>query len=68
MNPASTTNRFLRFGRSTPKPAALDPADMGTCFGLEMTLDPSPVKPAGEGSPAARHWWQRLPAHKPARN
>lgn len=68
MNPASTTNRLFRFGRSARKPAALDPADMGTCFGLEMTLDAPQAKPASETSPDSRHWWQRLAAHKPARN
>lgn len=68
MDPASTTPRFLRFTRAARKPAAPDPADMGTCFGLEMTLDVPPAKPAVADAPQASHWWQRLAAHKPARN
>lgn len=55
--------------RAKPAPAAFDAADMGTCFGLEISLDqpdevpvlpaPAPVRRAG--------WVQRLGSRgKPA--
>jgi hypothetical protein len=46
--------------------AVLDPADMGTCFGLEMTLDePPPLAATPEVANMSRHWWRRRPATKP---
>jgi hypothetical protein len=44
---------------------AIDPADMGTCFGLEMCLDlpraaSDPSSPAAEPAP----WWERAGARK----
>jgi hypothetical protein len=63
--PISSLRDFLR---RSPRRGAVepDPADMGTCFGLEMTLD-DPVPPAVAAQPAnmSRHWWQRRPAAKP---
>ncbi len=44
-----------------------DPADLGTCFGLEMTLaaEPAPTKPAA--APARRvGWMQRLTSKRRA--
>lgn len=41
----------------------VDPADMGTCFGLEMTLDQPPLA-TGAAEPVQRHWWQRLSARR----
>jgi hypothetical protein len=47
--------------------AMIDPADMGTCFGLEMTLDEPPLlAEAPEAANMSRHWWQRRPTPKPA--
>lgn len=53
-------------GTQTP-----DPADMGTCLGLEMTLGarlpdapqsvPAPTREASAPTP----WWQRLSLSKP---
>jgi hypothetical protein len=43
-----------------------DPADLGTCYGLELTLaaDPAPAKPA---APARRGGWvQRLTSKRSA--
>lgn len=45
--------------------ADVDPADMGTCFGLEMSLDvvrqaADPASPAAEPAP----WWERAGARK----
>lgn len=64
MSTASSPLRSLLTGRPRPAPAVVDPADMGTCFGLEMTLGP----PAAAVPPPAvevRSWWQRL-AHRKA--
>jgi hypothetical protein len=53
-----------------PAPRSLDPADMGTCLGLEMTLGaelpPAPqTVPAPVGGPeSASHWWRRPRALK----
>lgn len=63
----STTTRTLRTlltRRSHPRPQAeQDPADMGTCFGLEMTLAPmaSELPPPAALPPT---WWQRLSPRK----
>ena len=61
-NPPSPLRTFL-LGRARQAPAALDPADMGTCFGLEMTLDQPPL-PAVEGPAVGGSWWQRLSMRK----
>jgi hypothetical protein len=61
---------FLR-GRERPavRPVDVDPADMGTCFGMEMTLASAAASAAsaagGAGgdvartAPAPHRWWQR---------
>jgi hypothetical protein len=59
MNTAPSSLRSFLLGRARQVPAVVDPADMGTCFGLEMTLD----RPPHEALPrqaAARPWWQRV--------
>jgi hypothetical protein len=61
---SSSLRSFLR-SRSRPAPAVLDPADMGTCFGLDMTLDQPPLESAPLAT-TVRPWWQRLPSRKPA--
>lgn len=43
------------------EPVEIDPADMGTCFGLEMSIDPLPPT---AGEPATPHWWERSSARK----
>lgn len=64
MNTAPSTLRSFLLGRTRRlAPVPDDPADMGTCFGLEMSLRPfEPAPPA----PPASHWWQRWGARKPA--
>lgn len=44
--------------------AEVDPADMGTCFGLDMTMDASPTVPADMEASAAPNWWERRSARK----
>lgn len=65
MSTATTPLRSLLTGRSRRVPAAVDPADMGTCFGLEMTLT-VPVADVPAPAPPARSWWQRLSSRKVA--
>jgi len=52
-------------GRARKRAMVQDPADMGTCFGLEMTLDGNDAPDASD-KPLPRHWWQRLSRAKPA--
>ena len=59
MNTAPSSLRSFLLGRARQVPAVVDPADMGTCFGLEMTLDQPPLL-AGPAEPVQRRWWQRL--------
>jgi hypothetical protein len=59
MSTASSSLRSLLTGRWRSARAVPDPADMGTCFGLEMTLDEPPADAPPPAS-ATRPWWQRL--------
>ena len=61
-NPPSPLRTFL-LGRARQAPAVLDPADMGTCFGLEMTLDQPPLTTADDTA-SGGNWWQRLSMRK----
>jgi hypothetical protein len=63
MNNSPSPLRTFLLGRARQAPAALDPADMGTCFGLEMTLDQPPLA-AADGPDAGANWWQRLSMRK----
>jgi hypothetical protein len=65
MSTATTPLRSLFTARTRRAPVAVDPADMGTCFGLEMTLT-VPVAEAPAPAPQARSWWQRLSSRKAA--
>jgi hypothetical protein len=45
-----TGSRFMRWLQRTPEtqqPATPDPADMGTCFGLELSMSDEPQDPFG---------------------
>jgi hypothetical protein len=66
-SPPSSKNPWLRRWRRTPAAPSTDWADMGTCIGLDASLqraderpaDPPAARPAAEGrtGPAAR-WWR----------
>ena len=44
---------------------AIDPADMGTCFGLELSMDTAAVAPSAKGAePDHAPWWARHGARK----
>lgn len=63
MNTATSPLRSLFSARARRTPAAADPADMGTCFGLEMTID-DPAVDGEPPAPAPRAWWQRFSPRK----
>lgn len=64
MNTALATLRFLRLGRRRVSDEH-EAADMGTCFGLEMSLQSEEAAaPAPAPAPESSHWWQRLPARR----
>lgn len=55
------------FSRS--RPARPDAADLGTCYGLELSLDPLPVKKPVRPAISNRrgpNWVQRLTSRPPA--
>ncbi len=62
MNKLPNTSRLFKPGRTRAKPGALDAADLGTCFGLEVSLDQSDEAPAEPTTPAQRAsgWLRRL--------
>lgn len=63
MNVMPAARHFLSRLRARRAPAAVEPADYGTAFGLELTYDdvPAPAAlPAGGASPAGTGWWRRL--------
>ncbi len=66
MGPTSRNTGMLRRVLSRPAPAEPDPADYGTCIGLEFSLDDAPKSP--DPRDAARpSWVQRLTSRqKPA--
>jgi hypothetical protein len=61
MNKAAPAHRWFAAWRAAPRPVQDDPADLGTAFGLDMSLNElihePPMPP-----PAARRagWMQRL--------
>jgi hypothetical protein len=58
MDKALTSRRWFGSWRSVERPAQDDPADLGTAFGLDLSLSELPHEPL----PAARRpgWVQRL--------
>lgn len=61
MNTANAGFGLLGLGRGRRTIQDDDPADMGTCFGLDMSLDQAEAsdKPH-HPPPAATTWWTRL--------
>jgi len=61
MNTANAGFGFLGFGRGRRDRQDEDPADMGTCFGLDLSLgaaEPHRAPPATP--PLAGSWWTRF--------
>lgn len=59
MNDAVSTLRWLTPWRQVERPVADDPADLGTAFGLDLSMIPQDEAPADE-RPAAGSWIDRL--------
>jgi len=62
MTPATDPMRLFRFLRSRPAVKQDDAADMGTAFGLEMSLDQSEFddEPKAQVGAPTRGWLSRL--------
>ncbi len=62
--PANSTRWYQPFRRVEARPQD-DPADLGTCFGLELTLacEPAPTK---TGATRRAGWMQRLTSKRRA--
>lgn len=64
INP-SKPNRLFGFGRAGKVPVSQDPADLGTAFGMELSLDQPPEEPAAAASsPGAQGGWIRRLARR----
>ena len=59
MNNTVTPSRWFQGWRTAPRPAQLDPADLGTAWGLDASFDDRRSAPR---APHARAWsgWMRL--------
>jgi hypothetical protein len=64
MNKPVRSSRWYAPWRRSEARAQDDPADLGTCYGLELTLaaEPSPAKPAARRP----SWMQRLAGRRRA--
>jgi hypothetical protein len=61
MNDRLSPKRLFGLGRGLHHTGALDPADLGTAFGMEVTLDQPPAPaPAPPGAAGQAGWMQRL--------
>ena len=63
MNVMPAARHFLSRLRTRRAPAAIEPADYGTAFGLELTYDEAPAPdslPTDSASSAGSGWWHRL--------
>ncbi len=63
MSDASNPFRLFDMWRRRADDAALsEPADMGTAFGLELSMlpDDEPSATASSGAPGGTGWWRRL--------
>lgn len=52
MSKAATPNRWFQNWRPSPQPADMDPADLGTAFGLDLSLNEIPHEPPVTVAPA----------------
>ena len=63
---ANADQGLFGFARRRRRADDPDAADMGTCFGLDMSLDDTPPATPAAEAPAAPSWWQRLAGRRPA--
>lgn len=62
MTKATTPARWFSGWRASPQPLDADPADLGTAFGLDLSLNEIPHEPPVTVAPALRRpgWMGRL--------
>jgi len=62
MSKAATPNRWFSGWRASPQPVDADPADLGTAFGLDMSLNEIAHEPPVTVTPAMHRpgWVGRL--------
>ncbi len=60
MNDAVTPNRWFQAWRSQPRAVPLDPADLGTAFGLDASFDESHLGGRTSPAPVKPGWMQRF--------
>ena len=67
MNKAAPSPRWFSGWRAAERPAQDDPADLGTAFGLDLSLNELIHEPQPAPAQRRRSWVQRLAGrHKPA--
>jgi len=60
MSKAAPSQRWFSGWRAERRPAPVDPADLGTAWGLDMSMVDSGAEPPALPSPRRRGWAQRL--------
>ncbi|MBX3599087.1 MAG: hypothetical protein KF863_00585 [Rubrivivax sp.] len=60
MNEADRSPRWFHLGRDEPAPAADDPADLGTAFGLDLSLQRAQEAGAEPAAVAGTGWLPHL--------
>jgi hypothetical protein len=60
--PTNPLRLFDRWRRHDGDSRLSEPADVGTAFGLELSMlpDDEPSATAGTGAPGGTGWWRRL--------
>ncbi len=67
MNKPAHPHRWFTGWRAAPRPVEDDPADLGTAFGLDLSMLPPAAEPPPEATRPAQGWVQRMTARrKPA--
>jgi hypothetical protein len=67
MNKAAPSHRWFSGWRATERPAQDDPADLGTAFGLDLSLNELVHEPPPAPAPRCAGWVQWLAGRrKPA--
>lgn len=68
MSKAPPPSRLFGLVRGRAMAPAIDPADLGTAFGLDLSMSPLEPAPAPVARSATPGWMQRLRGQRPARN
>ena len=60
MSKAAPSQRWFAGWRAERQPQQVDAADLGTAWGLDMSMVEDPHEPAAAPAPRRRGWAQRL--------